>query len=79
MDETVTAQELWDRWCAMGSQDEQWAYMAAREFLVDGQWRRFGDLDKFRGLGSPLLMYVEYPNGEHRVPMDTEIQVRARS
>lgn len=74
--ETVTARELWDRLRAMGQ--AKYDYLDGHEFHVSGQWRTFDDAGVDRNPGTPLVLYVEYPRGEHRVPMGAEILVRPR-
>lgn len=73
--ESITAQDLWKQLVYM-SQDDKRAYLAGRELLVDGEWRRFDNADVWRSLGTPLLLYTNWPNGELHVPMDSKIPVR---
>jgi hypothetical protein len=75
-EERMTARELWERLVAMPTQDAQDDWLEVHELRVAGEWRSIVMADVLRSPNSPLLLYTDWPDGEHRVPMDEEIPIR---
>jgi hypothetical protein len=72
---TQAARVIWEQLASM-TQDDRDQWLESRELLVDGSWQQFVFADVQRHPGTPLFLFTDWPDGEHRVPMDTEIQVR---
>ncbi|GAA1585532.1 hypothetical protein [Actinoplanes couchii] len=74
----ITARVLWERLVLVDDEGRR-AWLDAHELLVDGAWRTFDAVTVLRHRGTPLLLYVNFPDGEHRVPMEQDIPVRDRA
>lgn len=75
--EIMTAQEIHLHLYGLGRKAKA-AWLAEHELNVYGVWSTFTETSVYRRLNSPLLLYVNFPEGEVSVPMDTQVQIRCK-